>query len=65
MPQCVEALWAGNFKGLEPGPAAFADANITQNSLSNDHINVILARRAPSQWKARKSELGKWEVALP
>lgn len=33
MPQCVEALWEGNFKGLEAGPAAFADADITQSSL--------------------------------
>lgn len=48
-PQCVEALWEGDFKSLEPGPAAFADADITQSSLSNNHINVILTRRAPSR----------------
>lgn len=65
MPQCVEALWEGNFKGLEAGPAAFADADITQSSLSINHKNVILTRRASSQWKARKSELGKWELHYP
>lgn len=64
-PQCSEALWEGDFKGLEPGPAAFADAGITQSSLSDNHINVILARRAPSKGKTRKSNQERGRLHYP
>lgn len=48
-PQCVEALWEGDFRGLEPGPDDFADADITQSSLSDNHRNVILTQPRKGQ----------------